>query len=164
MRKKYSECDRVAENDTEREREREREREIWSPGTRVWGMEVRDKTAADRAFLCTGITAARDREHKGISSERECEVWMYGTRRHQIQRSCVREWRLPEHRSNCKRTRFKRGTEPTPHFKRLIVLTVVDGFIDFVYFIFFACTSFLKKNQNAPRPSEHSPVKVNLPC
>ena len=29
-------------------------------------MDERDKTASDRAFLCTGITAARDREHKGI--------------------------------------------------------------------------------------------------
>ena len=73
----------------QRERERESERGI---GPRVGGMEVRDKTAADRAFLCTGITASRDQEHKGIiSSEPECGVWMNETRRHQIARPCVRE-------------------------------------------------------------------------
>ena len=82
MIKKYSECDRIAENETETERKRERER----------GMDVRDKTAADRAFLCTEITASRDREHKGIiSSEPECGVWMNEMKRHPIQRSCARE-------------------------------------------------------------------------
>ena len=73
---------KVLARERQRQRERERERE----------MEVRDKTAADRAFLCTGITASRDREHKGILlSEPECGVWMNETRRHQIARPCVRE-------------------------------------------------------------------------
>ena len=108
-------------------------------------MNVRDKTASDPAFLCTGITATPS---DGIRSS----VPVYGN-------NCC-----PSIAQTSKRTRFKRGTDPTAHFTRLIVLTVVDGFIVSVYFIFFACTSFLKKNQNAPRPSEHPPVRENLPC
>ena len=74
MRKKYSACDRIPETETEEDRQIERERER--------GVEVLDKTAADRAFLCTRLTTSRDREHKRIiSSEPECGVRMNGPRR-----------------------------------------------------------------------------------
>ena len=88
MKKKYSACDRIPETETEtdrereRERDRERERERGRGRERERGMEVRDKTAADRAFLCTRLTAPRDREHKMIiSSEPECGLRMNGSRR-----------------------------------------------------------------------------------
>ena len=80
-------------------------------------MDLRDETASDPALLCTGITATPS---DGIRSS----VPMYGNN------SC------PSIAQTAKRTRFKRGTGPTPHFTRLIVLTVVDGFMFPVYIIF----------------------------
>ena len=107
-------------------------------------MNVRDETASDPAFLCTGITATP-------SDGTRSSVPVYGNN------GC------PSIAQTAKRTRFNRGTGPTPHFTRLIVLTVVDGFIFSVYFI-FPLYFVLKKNQNASRPSEHPPVRGNLPC
>ena len=81
-------------------------------------MDVRDETASEPAFLCTGITATPS---DGIRSS----VPVYGNNDY------------PSIAHYAKRTRFKRGTGPTPHFTRLIVLTVVDGFI-FPCILFFA--------------------------
>ena len=107
-------------------------------------MNVRDETAYDPAFLCTGITATSSDGTISI-------VPVYGNN------GC------PSIAQTAKRTRFKQGTGPTPHFTRLIVLTVVDGFIFSVYFI-FPPFFVLMKNQNASRPSQHPPVRGNLPC
>ena len=52
----------------------------------------------------------------------------------------------PSIAQSAKRTRFKRGTSPTPHFTRLIVLPVVDCFV------FFPCVLFFP------------PCITNLPC
>ena len=81
-------------------------------------MNVRDKTASDPAFLCTGIPATPS---DGIRSS----VPVYGNN------GC------PSIAQTAKRTRFKEGTGPTPHFTRLIVLTVVDDFFFFCIYIFF---------------------------
>ena len=128
---------RKRERKREREIERERERDT---RTRRRGMDKRDKTASDRehggirvnqsvryectdktasdpAFLVTGITATP------LDSIRS-SVPVYGNN------GC------PSIAQTAKRTRFKRGTSPTPHFTRLIVLNVVDGFIFFRVFYF----------------------------
>ena len=80
-------------------------------------MNVRDETASDPAFLCTGITATP-------SDGTRSSVPVYGNNR------------CPNIAQTAKRTMSKRGTGPRPYFTRLIVLTVVDGFIFSVYFIF----------------------------
>ena len=101
-------------------------------------MEVRDKTAADRAFLLTGITASRDRKHKGIRLNQSVGNGCTGRDGIQSSFPVYGNNGCPSIAQTAKRTRSKRGTGSTPHFPGLIVLTVVEGSIFPALYLEFA--------------------------